>query len=61
MKKLTRDIYDRKFAGICGGIGKRFNIDPNLVRVIFLLLVPYIPFLWLIYIICIFIIPNEQY
>ena len=57
--KLIRSIYDRKFAGICGGLGIKYNIDPNLIRVIMLISYAYIPILLLIYIICIFVIPNE--
>ena len=60
MNKLTRSIYDRKVAGICGGLGKKYNIDSNLIRVMLLLLYPYISPLFLIYIICIFVIPNEN-
>lgn len=35
-KKLYRSRTDRKIWGICGGLGKYFNIDPTIVRVIFL-------------------------
>jgi len=32
MKKLFRSKTDRKIAGICGGIGEIYNIDPTLIR-----------------------------
>jgi len=32
MKKLFRSKTDRKIAGICGGIGEIFTIDPTLIR-----------------------------
>lgn len=32
MKKLYRSQKDKKIAGICGGIGEIFSIDPTLVR-----------------------------
>ena len=32
MKTLYRSNTDRMIAGVCGGIGEYFNIDPTLVR-----------------------------
>jgi phage shock protein PspC (stress-responsive transcriptional regulator) len=37
-KKLYRSKNNRMIAGICGGIGEYFNIDPTLVRVLWVLL-----------------------
>jgi phage shock protein PspC (stress-responsive transcriptional regulator) len=37
-KKLTRSINNRKIAGVCGGLGEYFNIDPLIFRIIFLFL-----------------------
>lgn len=39
VKKLYRSTDERWLAGVCGGLGKYFNVDPTLVRVIFLVLV----------------------
>ena len=33
-KKLYRSNTNRVFAGVCGGIGEYFNIDPIIVRII---------------------------
>ena len=33
MKKLFRSAADRKLAGVCGGIGEYFGIDPTMVRI----------------------------
>ncbi len=33
-KKLYRSIEDRRIAGVCGGIGEYFEIDPTLVRLL---------------------------
>jgi phage shock protein PspC (stress-responsive transcriptional regulator) len=33
-KRLYRSRKDRKIWGVCGGLGKYFNVDPTLVRVI---------------------------
>ena len=61
MKKLTRSVYDMKLAGVCGGLGKYYNKDSNLIRVIFLILFGYISVPLLIaYIVCVFIIPKED-
>lgn len=35
-KKLYRSRTDRYIAGVCGGIGQYFNIDPIIVRIIFI-------------------------
>ena len=35
-KKLKRSLTDRKIAGVCGGLAEYFNVDPVLVRIIFL-------------------------
>ena len=36
-KKLTRSTSDRKIAGVCGGLAQYLNIDPTVVRIIFLI------------------------
>ncbi|NIP41727.1 MAG: PspC domain-containing protein [candidate division Zixibacteria bacterium] len=40
MKKLYRSRESNIIAGVCGGFGEYFNIDPVIVRIIFLLLIP---------------------
>jgi len=56
MKKLYRSTTDRKIAGVCGGLAEYFNIDPTIVRVIFVILllpggfpgfIPYV-ILWIV-------------
>jgi phage shock protein PspC (stress-responsive transcriptional regulator) len=37
-KKLTRSRTDRKIAGVCGGIAQYLNVDPTVIRIIFLIL-----------------------
>jgi phage shock protein C len=34
-KKLYRSRVDRKIWGVCGGLAKRFDVDPTMIRVIF--------------------------
>ncbi len=38
MNKLYRSKKNRIIAGVCGGIGEHFNIDPTLVRLLWLLI-----------------------
>ncbi|MEO5691467.1 MAG: PspC domain-containing protein [Candidatus Saccharimonadales bacterium] len=37
MKKLYRSQTNKVVAGVCGGIGEYFNIDPVIPRIVFLL------------------------
>ena len=38
MKKLYRSEKYRKIAGVCGGLGEYFNIDPIIFRMMFVAL-----------------------
>lgn len=38
-KRLVRSWTDRKIAGVCGGLADYFDLDPTLLRVIWVLLV----------------------
>ena len=38
IKRLYRSKKDRILGGVCGGMGKYFGIDSNLVRLLFVLL-----------------------
>ncbi len=38
-KKLYRSRTDRRIAGVCGGIAKYLDIDPTIVRLIWVLAV----------------------
>lgn len=61
MKKLYRSEKDKKIAGVCAGLGEYFDIDPTIIRVIFivLLLPGGLPGL-LPYLIFWFIMPTES-
>ena len=37
MKKLYLSDTNKKIGGVCGGLGEYFDIDPTLVRVVFIL------------------------
>ena len=59
MKKLYRSS-DRVLAGVCGGIAEYFDVDPTLIRVVYLILSLFsagFPGL-LLYIILMILMPN---
>ena len=37
-RRIVRSINDRKIAGVCAGVADYFDLDPTLVRVVWLLL-----------------------
>ena len=60
MKRLTRSVYDRKIAGVFGGLGEYFNIDPTILRLLAVVLIfASVGSLILGYIAAVIIIPNE--
>jgi len=36
--ELFRSRTNRMLAGVCGGVGEHFNIDPTIIRILFVLL-----------------------
>ena len=36
-RRLMRSVTDRKIAGVCGGLAKYLNVDPTVVRIVFLI------------------------
>ena len=61
-KKLYRSKHDKMIAGVCGGLGSYFNLDPTIIRLfsIFIgILTGIIPFL-IAYLIAILVIPIER-
>jgi phage shock protein C len=60
-KKLYRSRENRMLGGICGGLGEYFDIDPTLVRVLFVfgafLGIP--GALALIYLVMLIMVPQE--
>ena len=58
-KKLYRSRTERWFAGVCGGLGDYFGVDPTLVRVIFVILSLTFGSGLLVYLVLWLIIPNE--
>lgn len=60
-KRLYRSSTNVKISGVCGGIGEYFDIDPTLVRLLWVLasLFTAVFFGILAYVICVCIIPVD--
>ena len=60
-KEFRRSTTGRKLFGVCAGIAKYFEVDPTIVRVLYVLLV-LASFGWglLLYIILVILIPEEK-
>ena len=61
-KKLYRSVADKKLCGVCGGLGEYFEIDPTLVRLLWVCVSLFsvcFPGL-LAYLICAIIIPSQK-
>ena len=62
MKKLTRSRNNKMIAGVCGGIGDFFGVDPNLIRILFVILGLFsstTSFI-VVYIVCAIVIPEDD-
>jgi len=63
MRKLCRSRKDRIFLGVCGGLAQYWDIDPTLVRFLFVIVMIFsgvVPLL-LCYLLAALIIPLEQH
>ncbi len=59
-KTLTRSLSNRMFAGVCAGLADYMNMDPTVIRLIFVLLFFVTgPGVLLAYIIMAIIVPEE--
>lgn len=58
MKRLYRSRTDKKIAGVCGGLGEYFGIDPVIVRIVFVVLI-FMGVGILLYLISWLIIPKQ--
>jgi len=59
-KYLTRSNENKIFAGICGGIGEYLDIDPTVIRALWILSIFLGGFTLFVYLILIFIIPQKK-
>lgn len=58
--RLYRSETNRVIAGVCGGLGEYFNIDPTIIRILFVLITLFGGSGILIYIILWLVIPSES-
>ena len=58
-KKLYRSTSDSMLGGVCGGLGKYFDADPNLIRLIFVIFAAITGFGILVYLALWLILPEE--
>ena len=59
-RKLTRSRGNRMICGVCGGVGEYLNIDPTLVRLIWLICALAGGTGILIYILAAIVMPEEM-
>ena len=57
-KRLTLSS-DKKIAGVCGGFANYFDIDPTIIRIIWLILLLACGFGGLAYLICWAVMPSK--
>lgn len=62
VKRLYRSEDNKVFAGVCGGIGEYFEVDPALIRLIWILIVIFTGFVpgVIAYIIAIMVVPAKR-
>ena len=58
-KKLYRSNNNRVICGVCGGLGEYFGINANILRVIWLLLIPSSIGIWAYFILAIVLPVNS--
>ena len=60
-KKLYKTRQGNKIDGVCNGIAVYFNVDPTIVRLIWVVvaLLGFLPAVVIAYIICSLVIPRE--
>lgn len=61
VKRLYRSKVDRIIAGVCGGFAEYFNIDPTLIRVLWLVVLVLTGFWFglLIYLVCLIVMKDN--
>ena len=60
-KKLYRSMADKKLCGVCGGIAEYFDLDPTLIRLLWVVMTLFTAAFpgVLAYIICAIIVPQQ--
>src|ERR1700760_141072 len=60
-RKLYRDEYHKKIAGVCAGLAEYFNVDVTVVRLLFVLTLVFHGSGGLIYIIFWIVLPKKPF
>ena len=60
MKRLYRSRTDSQISGLCGGIGEWLNVDPTIIRILFVGLTFFAGMSILVYLIGWLIVPEED-
>lgn len=58
-KRLYRSRTERRISGVCGGLAAYFNVDPTVVRLLFVLGLLLVGGTFWAYIILMLVIPEE--
>lgn len=61
MKKLHRSTTDKQIAGVIGGIAEYFEVDPTILRLVFLLITVFTGFVpgIVFYIVAALVMPKQ--
>lgn len=60
-RKLYRSLHERKIFGVCGGMGEYFDIDPSIIRLLFVFITLYsFGFGILAYLLLAIVTPEER-
>ncbi|NUM64018.1 PspC domain-containing protein [candidate division KSB1 bacterium] len=61
-KRLTRSVKERMVGGVCGGLAEYFNLDPSLMRVLWVVMTFASGFFFGIvgYIIMMVVVPEQR-
>ncbi|MFZ4620012.1 MAG: PspC domain-containing protein [Bacteroidota bacterium] len=60
-QKLYRSQTNKVFAGVCGGLAEYFDVDPVVIRIIFVLMLLFGGSGFLLYLVAIFIVPKRPF
>lgn len=61
-KKLYRSMVDKKLCGVCGGIAEYFELDPTVIRLLWVVMTLFTTVFpgVLAYIVCALIVPKQN-
>lgn len=59
VKRLTRDTRNKLIGGVCSGLANYLDVDPTIVRVVWVLLILGAGFGALAYLVCWLVIPAN--